>query len=427
LSSASTTIASKEEGVSDKSSVVTAKKRSTISFFGDFGSTNFGNESTLQAILWNLRRLLPEAEFSCICTFPSTAAETYKIMALPISPVVINGWRRKNRLATVIRGVVLGIPSELYRWFEAFGALKETDVLIIAGTGLLTDAYGLLNWGPYSMFKWSLIAKLRGCKLFFVSVGAGPINGYLSRCFVKSALSWADFRSYRDLSSLEYLKGIGFRPTTDRVYPDLAFSLPETVLPNNRKEKSGRPVVGLGLIAYAGLYSNEKPSIETYRNYWQSLATLAAWLLDRGYDIRLLVGQLGDPVLEFRQLLKERLSVYDTSRIIDEPVASVGQLLSQLADTDLVVATRFHNVLFALLTNRPTISISFHHKFSSLMSAMGLSEYCLTINGLKADALIEKVCEIERNAVKLKPLIKERAEKFRGALEEQYELIVKHL
>jgi polysaccharide pyruvyl transferase WcaK-like protein len=71
-------------------------------------------------------------------------------------------------------------------------------MLVVPGTGLLTDAYGLLSWGPYNMFKWSLAAKLRCCKLVFVSVGAGPIYSALGRWLVKSALSLADFRSYRD-------------------------------------------------------------------------------------------------------------------------------------------------------------------------------------------------------------------------------------
>ena len=43
-------------------------------------------------------------------------------------------------------------------------------MLIVPGTGLLTDAYGLGGWGPYSLFKWSLAAKLRGCRVLFVSV-----------------------------------------------------------------------------------------------------------------------------------------------------------------------------------------------------------------------------------------------------------------
>src|SRR5262249_51193949 len=143
------------------------------------------------------------------------------------------------------------------------------------------------------------------------------------------------------------------------------------------------------------------------------------------YAVRSSSGELGHmrARLEFRDLLRERLSVRDEARIIDEPVFSVENLLSQIAATDIVVATRFHNVLLALLCNKPVISISFHHKCESLMSAMGLSEYCLDINDLKADRLIEKFCDLETNAGKLKSLIREKAREFRKALDEQYKFI----
>jgi polysaccharide pyruvyl transferase WcaK-like protein len=149
------------------------------------------------------------------------------------------------------------------------------------------------------------------------------------------------------------------------------------------------------------------------------------WLLAHEYDVRLLSGDLVDMPArqEFRDLLRKRLSVQDEGRIIDEPVVSVENLLSQIAATDIVVATRFHNVLLALLCNKPVIAISFHHKCESLMSAMGLSGYCLDINDLKADRLIEKFCDLEVNTSKLKPLIRERVGEFRKALDEQYKFI----
>jgi len=148
--------------------------------------------------------------------------------------------------------------------------------------------------------------------------------------------------------------------------------------------------------------------------------------LDRGYDVRLLGGDLADmPVTqEFKALLRERSVTHEEERIICEPVASTGELLSQLASTDLIVATRFHNVLLALLLNKPAIAISFHHKCSSLMSQMGMSEYCQDIRRLNTHRLIEQFCDLERNAETLKPLIKSRAEEFRRALDEQYDRIL---
>jgi polysaccharide pyruvyl transferase WcaK-like protein len=400
------------------------QRRTRIAFFGHFDSSNFGNESTLQAILYHLRCFHPDAQVTCISTGHEATVATHQIEAIPVAET-FGKWRLRNPFLRAVRRICIGIPRELYSWPKYLMRLRRIDMLIIPGTGLLTDAYGLLGFGPYNMFKWSLIAKMCRCKLLFVSVGAGPIYGILGRCLVRSSLSLADFRSYRDKSTVRYLESIGFRADNDRVYPDLAFSLPEAAIPNQGTKKSRRCVVGIGLMEYGGMYSVPRPSSENYLAYLENLVTVVTWLLAHEYDVRLLCGDLGDmhAKQQFSELLRERLSVRDESRIVDEPVLTVENLLSQIVATDVVVATRFHNILLALLCNKPVISISFHHKCASLMNAMELSGYCLDINELTADRVIEKFCDLEANADKLKTLIRQKVTEFRIALDEQYSVI----
>jgi polysaccharide pyruvyl transferase WcaK-like protein len=325
----------------------------------------------------------------------------------------------------LLRGIFIGVPSELWRWPEAFKTLKDAEMLIIPGTGLLTDAYGLSGFGPYSLFKWSIIAKLRGSKVLFVSVGAGPIDSTLGKYFVKSALSIADFRSYRDEASMACLKGIGFRTNSDRVYPDLAFSLPEIAMRRDDEKLEGKPIVGLGVMTYAGMYVAEKPSEKKYEEYLGNLVVFAGWLLAHDYVIRLLIGDAHDSDVSkaFKYLLRGSCAKYDEDRIIDQPAVSVEQLLTQIAATDMVVATRFHNVLLALVLNKPVIAISFHSKCTSLMRDMGLTGYCHDINHMNAGRLTEQFQSMEKNAETLKPVIRQRVKQMRNALDEQYKLI----
>jgi polysaccharide pyruvyl transferase WcaK-like protein len=180
---------------------------------------------------------------------------------------------------------------------------------------------------------------------------------------------------------------------------------------------------------YAGKYSIERPSTAIYRNYLDSLATLVTWLIAHEYDVRLIIGDTCDTAAtqEFRGLLNEHLSIDDAGRVIDEPADSVGHLLSQIAATDIVVATRFHNILLALLLNKPVIGISFHHKCSSLLSQMALAEYCQDINGLKGEALIERFCRLRQNADGVKRMMREKVEACRHELDEQYRIIFRDI
>jgi polysaccharide pyruvyl transferase WcaK-like protein len=182
-------------------------------------------------------------------------------------------------------------------------------------------------------------------------------------------------------------------------------------------------------MVYAGKYSVATPNHRTYSAYLDNLITFAKWLLAREYDVRLLIGDVPDLQArqEFRDLLKEHLSLAENERIIDEPICSVETLLSQIVATDIVVATRFHNVLLALLCDKPVISISFHHKCESLMGVMGLLEYCLDINAFQADNLIEKFCKLETKLDIIKASTRAKAMEFRAALDEQYEYIFRDM
>jgi len=224
---------------------------------------------------------------------------------------------------------------------------------------------------------------------------------------------------------MQCLAGIGIKTDSDRVYPDFAFSLPQTVIPQRGAGNSRRPVVGLGVMEYAGKYSVANPTDKIYLAYLDNLATFVEWLLARGYYVRLLIGDLVDTNAknDFRDLLRKRISASDEERIVDEPIRSPDELLLQIAATDLVVATRFHNVLLSLFCNKPVISISFHHKCVSLMSSMGLSEYSLDFNNFDADQLSETFCGLERNCEALKSAISQKVIEFREALDYQYEII----
>jgi polysaccharide pyruvyl transferase WcaK-like protein len=399
-----------------------------ISFFGHFGTENTGNESTLMTAHSSLSRLAPDSEFLCICSHPDLVTAREGMEAVPINTRVVRIWRHQDGIRWDRRLITafVAVKEELREYVRAFRSLKGTDVLIISGTGLVTDAYGLAGWGPYNQFKWALMAKLRRCKVVFLSVGVGPVHRALGRILVRASLRLADYRSYRDDASLEYLRRMHFRAKRDRVYPDLVFGLPDALLPPARNgDGPRRRVVGLGLMAYVGRYNVPDPRFETHRRYLQSLAVFVEWLVAHDYDVRLLLGDGdSDIVDELRSVLRERLGSYDETRVVDEPIESVRDVLAQIAATDVVVATRFHNVLLAMVLGKPVIAISFHHKCDALMDQMRLSEYRHDLNRMDPQALIEQFETLERNRVDVKRTLDEGVESARKALDEQYDLLL---
>ena len=273
-------------------------------------------------------------------------------------------------------------------------------MLIVPGTGLLTDAYGLLGWGPYNLMKWTLAARLRGCRVLFVSVGAGPLYSTLGRFCMRFALALADYRSFRDRASIRSLERVGFRTSDYRLYPDLAFGLhPDSLLPGNvRSQKRQRRLVGLGLMAYAERYSFEDPDTRTHADYLDALVVFVEWLLARDYDVRLLLGDSDTMVIdEFTSLLQERVTAYDAERVFYEPKDSVRGDTSGTRRVGRRGGDALSQCSSVSSAQQPVIAISFHHKCASLMEEVGLSEYCQDIDKLNGQKLIERFQELERN------------------------------
>jgi polysaccharide pyruvyl transferase WcaK-like protein len=335
---------------------------------------------------------------------------------------------------------------EIVNWVRAVKTLKGNDMLIVVGTNPLTNlGSGALGW-PYEIFKWSVSARFCRCKLFFVSVGAGPIGSPLSRWFFKSALgpidtplsrwffksalSLATYRSYRDNYSREYIDSIGFETNGDPIYPDLAFSLPKTMLPDFDHRDRERFVVGVGLLDYYGHWGVEERGEAIYLDYINKTATFVTWLLEHEYTVTLLIGDvLRDNRVkqDLLELIEARGLNYKKGQFINEPISSVEQLLAQLARTDVVVTPRFHNVLLAMMLNKPVLSISYHEKTASVMAEVGLTEYCQDIDQLDIDRLIEQFIKLHENADNLRPQIKQKTEELRKSLDEQYDFIFNHL
>jgi len=408
--------------------------------------------------VYNLRKHLPGVEISCVCSGPEKTASEYNISAAPIRarfPIwklsrvssaedepagSSNGTiceaaaeaRRPLKVSLAKFRIPLHICAypllEAYRWFKAIAVLKAKSSLVMAGTGMLGDPS--LH---YEIFRWAVVAKLCRCKLLFVSVGAGTIRQPLSRWFVKAALKLADYRSYRDSSSKDYLETIGLDVKSDPVYPDLAFSLPRAVVPAGYGARRRGVVIGVGLVDYYGAsyYGARRSTSDqaAYQNYVGCIASFVAAMLGRNYAVRILIGDFAydQRVREdLRRTLGERGVIYEEVKIIDTPAFSVEELLVQLSSLDIVVSSRFHNLVLALMLRKPVFAVSYHaEKFQPLMEGVGLSEFYHDIDQIDVDGLIGKVVRLQENASAISVQTARQTENYRAALDEQYELMLK--
>lgn len=356
-----------------------------IGLFGLFGSGNIGNDGSLEAMLDFLRAARPDAELLCIC---SDAGRVQREFHLPA--IRIGGQAATNPL---LRPLERFLPTrKLLQWLHAFRGVRGLDTLIMPGTGILDD-FSERFWGsPASLFGWCLAARLRGAKVAFVCVGAGPINHSVSRWLMKSAARMAQYRSYRDTLSRDFMESIGFDTRSDAVYPDIAFRLPVPTSVPAVPGASGPLTVGLGVMTYFGWRGDAQRGAAIYESYLQKITRFALWLLDQGHRVRILMGEETDQqaIDDLMRAMAAERPDYPRERVMAEPTHSLHDLMRQIAETQVVVATRFHNVVCALKLSKPVVSLGYAKKNDVLMAEMGLGEFCQHVERFDVDLLIEQ-------------------------------------
>jgi polysaccharide pyruvyl transferase WcaK-like protein len=403
-----------------------------IALWGNFGAFNLGNECTLAAAISNLRACLPDAELIAICRDPEDTAQRHGI-----SGILTSGQRRPaaaRRYPKLVRFLRL-LCQEAAEWGHVFRHASTIDALLITGSGILSDEGEGTLGVPYELFKWSLLTKLRGKQLLYVSVGAESITGPMARAMVRCALWLADYRSYRDVHSAKLLQSIGFKTDQDVVRPDLAFSLPRSVAVTQgaaMSEPGGLrpPRVAVGIFNYRGRGQASSADAAAYSAYLDRICSLIAWLLARQYPVRVVIGDFkyDEHVrLDVRaELVRRGLDLTGPS-FADESAPSFEHLLEQLAAVDFVIASRYHNLILGLLLGKPVVSLSYEGKHEVLMRSMGLADYCQAIEDIDVKRLVEQFQRLEKNADSLRTVIVERVAANRASLKEQYDLIARSI
>jgi len=275
--------------------------------------------------------------------------------------------------------------------------VRRHDVVMVPGMGVLETSLPLQSWHtPHSMFLVSAFGRTFGTKVALVSVRANDIRP-LARCLVIAAARLAYYRSFRESFSRDAMRRMSLNTSGDDVYPDLAFALP---VPRDVSVVAG--MVGVGVIDYHSSNDDCRQADQLHASYVEKMKSFVLWLVDNGRSVRLFTT---DEVIAYLRAHRPQLG---PSQIVAEPVSSVDELMRQIASVDTVVASRFHNVLCALMLAKPTLSVGYAAKFGALMEEVGLAEFCQSAHSVDVDRLIEQFTELESRSTQLQQMIMER-------------------
>lgn len=421
-----------------------------VGIFGHYGNHNLGDEAIVWSAIQNLKDRIPNIELVGLSLNPDDTRNRFNIESFPIrytkhffesnginshddkhgenkTESIANPINFKGRVKEYFPALfgflhlLKNFKEERYYLRRVRKELEKLDVVLISGSNQLLDSFGG-PWGfPYTLFKWVKMAGKTNTRVFFVSVGAGPLSHPLSYWFLKKILNHAEYISFRDPGSRSLINK-RIPGLQGAVYPDLAHSLKSTPVNGFNHDKSMIVAINPMPVYDPRYWYNGNPG--KYTSYVEKLATFVIHILDKGYLVNL-----------FNNHPKDLLAIEDVMRLIERKPNveimnvcktrhdTVQQLIDTLATADIIVATRFHSTVLPLRLGKPVLGICYYRKSKELLDDVGLNDYYVDIDNFTTEELCDKFDKLALNSDSIHPKLESKYKQYTELMDEQWDRI----
>jgi polysaccharide pyruvyl transferase CsaB len=360
---------------------------------GFYGLGNTGDEAILEAIIDNLRDELDNPEITVFSLSPERTSADHNVKS------VYRAWRKENK--------------------EKVRALRQADLLISGGGGLLQDTYPTkFLFGPLPYYLLIVfLAKLCGTKVMFFSQGIGPVNSTWGKILMKVFANMADFITVRDQYSKDLLHKLGVNRPESIVTADIVFGFQKkedpscyNSLPLNGDEK---------LVAIS-----VRPWFNHTEHYSQ-LAEVVDSLIETEGITPVFVPMEGSHDVKASNFVLEHMKHGDSCYVLG-PDFTPNQYLNFISTCKMTIGLRLHSLIFSALTGIPHIGISYDRKVESLLKRSGMWEYSFRLEEINTQKMIKNAQHILTHQNELSVVVEKNAESMRDEALENIRLLKKH-
>lgn len=391
------------------------RKQTRVALYGYFGMGNIGNEASFAAVLAQLHAC---DQGVTVHAFVADVAAVGRLHGTPATQLMAyraeSGGAGPMRLVRKLLGRVVDMP-------RTFRLLRDVDVLVVPGTGVLESQLMAKPWG---LAYWLLLAtaacRARGGEVALVSVGAEPAAHPITRRLFRLIVRLSSYVSVRDAASRDVVRRWG---RTVPVTPDLAFALP---VPDCPPVRPGH--VAIGVMAYQGAPADPGRGPHLVDAYAERMSEVIVKLVESSRTVVLVAGDIGD--LGLAEDIQHRVESRsrNTAHLVRVSSAiSLEELMVELAQAEVTVVSRFHNLIAALKVARPTVSLSYAGKNDRLLEEFGLAEYTQPIESFDVELLLEQVDRCRAEAPRLAITTGEILRRYDKDLTEQFRHLTKVL
>ena len=372
-----------------------------VGVLGGFGTGNTGNDATAAVTVERLRTALPDVGLRLITTAEDTrsVAETFHLD-------VVTLYRERASWTRAGFGRVVSRPWNMARdLVRTWAVARSVDSVVVLGGGLFeAEAVGgPSGWvGMAGLLVLSMASSIGKHSIAFVGVGGTYLPTRAERGMLAVSMHRADYRSFRDPWSLKAAVQMSAAGPDDRTTADLVFAVDPLVdhpiepsQSSDGPSQSGRAHgrVALGVMGFPWIARDDQ-GVSTTDPYVLALVGATVELVEQGDEVVVFCGDIADRRVIDRvvELSRGRLADGGHANLVTA-VHSIlfADHLRELASADVVVGSRFHNLVAAMVLERSTVAVSDRAKVRDLMEHMGLRDYVLEARALTSEDLVEQI------------------------------------
>lgn len=305
---------------------------------GFYGFHNIGDEAILRTLIEELESAHSSVDITVLSENPEETMRKFGVQAF-----------KRNSIPALLKNI------------------SKCDILINGGGSLLQDSTSIRSIIYYVSII--IYAKLLRKKVAQLSGGIGPLRTWLGKKLTKIAIGAMKFATVRDSDSLDLLNKIGADTSRTYVTGDLVLDL------ENSGPESGINVLkslGMDLAKdrkKIGIAVREKDFRDPQR--LEKLAELANNLASHADIVFLPFYYKNDTKLAGKISDKTAGNVY----FLTEKNES-AEFLSIISNLDLLIGSRLHSLIFALVTTTPFLGVSYDPKVDSFLKMLDMQPVC---------------------------------------------------
>ena len=400
-------------------------------------SLNAGDAAIVLAQVKFLRGVFNSVEISLTSRTPELDAKVYASEGVRVIPPVLPAPSVFDGIGRKIAGAARNL-ADLRAKRDFLKAAREADLVIASGGGYFWSKRRLV---PGLMFLQNilhlrLVERMKKPLVLFPQ-SFGPLASPFHRRLLRKTLEAGSVTKIfaREQRSADFLGGLiadaGTRAKID-VCPDLTFLLAEEVGPAPapvQVDPLPKPVVALTLRQWDFPEAAGRAERRRFgQEYFGELARFCEYIIrDRKGSVLIYPQSRGPGAFEddrpvsraFYAKLRAALPSAPVRYFEDNASTSLEAASTLLSRADLVLATRFHSALLALVRGVPALAIGYQPKTQGIMARLGLDKYAFEISRVKSSDLRAAAEDILASPAAFRERVRPRLVEMKGEVTEK--------